>query len=269
MKYYDLFQLGRLIKRLYFEGAGLYFKNRKNSDSSERELADDCEIVNNKAYELSQKLNLNHLEYYWKQIFDMVENNISYDREEFLSKINKIYKLIDISINESLPSEELKFYKLGVFLSESWIYMVASKSLSFDMTDKIKSITIPSDIKLNHKKLNVILDEILESIHNADINLFNKKIDNLIEEIKLIDNNRKSDKTEGGNMEIKISGNGHNIQIGNENKIIIKNAINALKDIIDNSDAPEEDKKEAKNLLKKVLEHPIISAIVGGVISSL
>jgi hypothetical protein len=267
MRYYDLYQLGRLIKRLYFEGAGLYLKNRKNLDSSERELADDCEIVNNKAYELSKKLNLDHLENYWKQIFDMVENNVDYDKEYFLSKINKIYKLIDISISESLPPEELKFYKLGVFLSNSWIYMAASKS--FDMTNEIKSITIPNDIKLKYKELNIILDEILESIHNANINLFNRKIDNLINEIKKIDNNRKLDKTRNkSNMEISISGSGHNIQIGDENKIIIKNAINTLRDTIDNSDATEEDKKEAKSLLNKVLEHPIIAAIVGGVVSS-
>lgn len=86
--YYDLYQLGRLIKRLYFESAGLFFTKKENIEQSEKELSKDCELVNNKAYELCQKLQLNHLEIYWKQIFETVQNNTEYNQKEFSVKLN-------------------------------------------------------------------------------------------------------------------------------------------------------------------------------------
>lgn len=186
MNYYDFYQLGRLIKRLYFEGGGLFYKNKKDIDSDIKELAIDCEMVNNKAYELSQKLNFKHLDIYWKQIFDTVENNMDYEQEEFLKQLNNIYKLINLSILESISNDELKFYNLGVFLSDSWIYMVASKR--FDMKDKLKAITLTEDINFEYESINEILSETLILIHNTDIENFNKKIDQLIIEIKKIDN---------------------------------------------------------------------------------
>lgn len=265
--YYDLYQLGRLIKRLYVEGAGLYLTNKEDKNLSEKSLLEDSEIVNNKAYELCQKLQLTHLEIYWKQIFSIIQNSNHYDQKQFLSELNTKYKLIDISIWDSLSPEELKVYKLGSFLSESWIYMVASGS--FDTSDELRSIKITEEIHQNYESLNIILEEILISIHNADIDSFNKEIDNLINQIKKIDKDRQMNKKTDKNMKVNISGEGHNIQIGNDNQIIIEKAINELKDTIENSKATEEEKEEAKGLLNKILEHPIFSAIVGGAVSLL
>ena len=186
MNYYDLYTLGRLIKRLYFEGTGLFFKNRKNIDLSNKNLLRDCEIINNKAYELCQKLKLNHLDVYWEQIFNQIETNNIDNPKEFGEYLNSIYKMIDISILDSIFGEELKFYKLGTFLSNSWIYMHASKS--FSMEDELKAITITEEIKFKYKELNIILEEILTCIHNANIDDFNKKTDDLINEIKKIEN---------------------------------------------------------------------------------
>lgn len=190
MQYYDFYQLGRLIKRLYFEGGGLFFKNRENLDTSEKNLLRDCEIVNNKAYELSQKVKLSHLNIYWEQIFNTIENSIKFSNpKEFMKKLNNLYKQIDIAITESIFNNELKFYKLGIFLSQSWIYMVASKQ--FDMESELKSINIPREIIFEYKIINDILNKIILNIHTANIPDFNSNIDKLITEIKEIDINKK------------------------------------------------------------------------------
>lgn len=190
MNYYDLYQLGRLIKRLYIEGGGLFFKNKDNIDTTTKNLLRDCEIVNNKAYELCQKLQLVHLNIYWEQVFNKIDNNTKSDPKEFALDLNDSYQIIDISISDSLLGNELKFYNLGIFLSNSWIYMVASKH--FDMKNELKAITLTKDINFEYESINKILHEILILIHNADIGNFNKKIDQLIMEIKKIDNEIKN-----------------------------------------------------------------------------
>lgn len=190
MNYYDFYQLGRLIKRLYLEGAGLFFKNKENIDLSHKNLFRDCEILNNKAYELCQKLQLNHLNIYWEQIFNKIENNTKDDPKEFGLDLNYSYNMIDYSISDSISGDELKFYKLGFFLSNSSIYMHASNF--FDVTAELKSITITEEIKFKYESINSILNEILILIHNANIEDFNKKIDQLIIEIKKIDNEIKN-----------------------------------------------------------------------------
>lgn len=53
-------------------------------------------------------------------------------------------------------------------------------------------------------------------------------------------------------------------QIGNQNSMQISDAFKSLIENIDKSDASEEEKKEAKGLLAKAVEHPLVSAVLGG-----
>lgn len=68
------------------------------------------------------------------------------------------------------------------------------------------------------------------------------------------------------NSEFNITGtiNATNVQIGNNNTQNIENVINNLIDEINKIDATPEQKAEAKNLLAKFLEHPIISGMISG-----
>lgn len=59
--------------------------------------------------------------------------------------------------------------------------------------------------------------------------------------------------------------NASNLQIGNNNNQNIENAISQILGEIDKMDASEEQKKEAKGLLQKFVEHPIISGIMSGI----
>lgn len=52
-------------------------------------------------------------------------------------------------------------------------------------------------------------------------------------------------------------------QIGNHNTQSIEIVFNELIEKIDNVDAPEEEKQEAKNRLQKFLEHPLVGTALG------
>ena len=67
------------------------------------------------------------------------------------------------------------------------------------------------------------------------------------------------------NQTINISGSS-GFQVGDHNSQSIKIGIEALVQEIDSSSASADDKAEAKSLVRKVLEHPLVSAIVGGAI---
>jgi hypothetical protein len=54
------------------------------------------------------------------------------------------------------------------------------------------------------------------------------------------------------------------VQIGNHN-VAVMNAISLLIERIDESAAPEAEKAEAKSRIKRMLEHPLVSAVVGAV----
>ena len=60
-----------------------------------------------------------------------------------------------------------------------------------------------------------------------------------------------------------------NVQIGNANVQDVTIHIGQLVSAIDESSVSEEEKREAKSLLKKFLEHPLVSSIAGGLASSL
>ena len=58
-----------------------------------------------------------------------------------------------------------------------------------------------------------------------------------------------------------------NIQVGNNNTQDITITIGRLTEEIDRAAAPEAEKEEAKSRLNALLSHPLVSAIVGGVVS--
>jgi hypothetical protein len=60
-----------------------------------------------------------------------------------------------------------------------------------------------------------------------------------------------------------------NVQIGNENVQDVTIHFEKLLSAIDKSSASDKEKEEAKSLLKKFLEHPLVSSIAGGLASSL
>ncbi len=62
---------------------------------------------------------------------------------------------------------------------------------------------------------------------------------------------------------IHINGS-QNIQIGNGNTQTIVTSIESLISRIDQSKAPEAEKKEIKGRLREFLEHPLLGAILGG-----
>jgi hypothetical protein len=67
------------------------------------------------------------------------------------------------------------------------------------------------------------------------------------------------------NQTINISGSS-GFQVGDHNSQSIKVGIEALLQQIDASTASAEEKTEAKSFVRKLLEHPLVSAIVGGAI---
>lgn len=57
---------------------------------------------------------------------------------------------------------------------------------------------------------------------------------------------------------------GSNNIVGNHNQQTVQNSVQELARVIDSSSATPEEKAKAKGLLKKFLEHPLLSAVAGG-----
>lgn len=70
------------------------------------------------------------------------------------------------------------------------------------------------------------------------------------------------------NQTINISGSS-NVVVGNNNSQAVTQTVRDLVSIIESSDAPAEQKNEAKGLLRKLLEHPLLAALAGGAIGLL
>lgn len=54
-------------------------------------------------------------------------------------------------------------------------------------------------------------------------------------------------------------------QVGNGNVLNLTNVFAQLQQQIETADAPEEQKAEVKSLLGKLMEHPLVCAVIGGV----
>ena len=62
---------------------------------------------------------------------------------------------------------------------------------------------------------------------------------------------------------INVSGSA-NVVIGDNNRMTVKQHLSELAHLIDNSEGTSEQKAEAKGLLSRLAEHPLIAAIAGG-----
>jgi len=69
------------------------------------------------------------------------------------------------------------------------------------------------------------------------------------------------------NQTINITGS-NNI-VGNNNQQSILNSVQELVHVIERSDSSPEEKAEATSLLKRFLEHPLLTALAGGAIGLL
>ena len=65
------------------------------------------------------------------------------------------------------------------------------------------------------------------------------------------------------NKTVNISGSS-NVIVGDRNTLSITNHIEALSQAINDSNSTELEKAEAKGLLRKFLEHPLVSTVAGG-----
>lgn len=63
--------------------------------------------------------------------------------------------------------------------------------------------------------------------------------------------------------------NSSGIQVGDYNVLNIQNALNELVQRIESSTAPPEQKAEAKGRLVALLQHPLVSAVLGGIVSGI
>lgn len=60
--------------------------------------------------------------------------------------------------------------------------------------------------------------------------------------------------------------NGENLQIGDHNQITVTQHITELERAIEKSNGTPEQKEEAKGMLQRLSEHPLLVSIAGGVI---
>jgi hypothetical protein len=73
----------------------------------------------------------------------------------------------------------------------------------------------------------------------------------------------------GANMQISTLNVHGPAQVGNGNIQNIHNVFNQILQKIEDADATQEDKEEAKSLIKKLLEHPLVNSVVGGLSGSI
>ena len=74
-------------------------------------------------------------------------------------------------------------------------------------------------------------------------------------------NHQKETNAPVQNITINQAGN---VQVGNNNTIDIQNTFSEIIQKIENSDASSEQKEEAKGLIKKLINHPIIADVLSG-----
>lgn len=75
--------------------------------------------------------------------------------------------------------------------------------------------------------------------------------------------NAKDSETAPASISIAQFTNHGNAQIGNNNIQNIENTFTCLIDQINKADVPAEQKAEAKNMLQKLIEHPLFNTILG------
>lgn len=125
--------------------------------------------------------------------------------------------------------------------------------------------------ELDCKKLGLSLDQLNSAIRKAtSLGLIKKFTWGKEEKCKLTEEGRararscmlrKKDGEPGHS--IVINGNNANVQVGNNNVQNVSNAFNYLLKQIDKSSATAQEKSDAKSLMKKFVEHPLVNTILG------
>jgi len=125
--------------------------------------------------------------------------------------------------------------------------------------------------ELDCKKLGLSLDQLNSAIRKAtSLGLIKKFTWGKEEKCKLTEEGRararscmlrKKDGEPGHS--IVINGNNANVQVGNNNVQNVSNAFNYLLEQIDKSSATAQEKSDAKSLMKKLIEHPLVNTILG------
>ena len=156
--------------------------------------------------------------------------------------------------------------------SEEWV-----DKLVVDMEETIEnegmSLTNAAFLfdELDCKKLGLSLDQLNSAIRKAtSLGLIKKFTWGKEEKCKLTEDGRararscmlrKNDGETG--RSIVINGNNANVQVGNNNVQNVSNAFNYLLEQIDKSSATAQEKSDAKSLMKKFIEHPLVNTILG------
>jgi hypothetical protein len=63
--------------------------------------------------------------------------------------------------------------------------------------------------------------------------------------------------------------NSTNVAIGDNNQLTVKHSVEELLKVIESAGGTEQEKSEAKGLLRKALEHPLLAAVAGAAIGLL
>ena len=70
------------------------------------------------------------------------------------------------------------------------------------------------------------------------------------------------------NQTVNITGSS-NVVVGDNNSQTVTQTVRDLVAVIESSTAPQEQKAEAKSLLRRFLEHPLLAAVSGGAVGLL
>ncbi len=188
------------------------------------------------------------------------ENELLFD--SFMEYINKL------NLNNPNGEDDMNY-----FASESFFNKVTAKLtiLGSEIYNawSLGRLVCTLDWMIEHNGKKDIIDtlkvqtiDILKSL-SIDYQLYDTN--KALVELKEILKKRDEEMKKPGKIVVNVDGKKHNLQIGNGNtQYNIEIALNELKEKIEQADASQKEKNEAKSLLQKLLEHPLVSAIVGG-----
>lgn len=159
--------------------------------------------------------------------------------------VNESEEWVDKIVVDMEKSLEQK----GSLLKETWFYFNDSDCTKLGLNQEQLDVAINKAVSLGCIK---------KDIWNRD------KTYSLTEEGRARARScmlRKNDGEMG--RSIVVNGDNANIQVGNNNVQNISNVFKFIVEQIDKSNAPNEEKRSAKENLKKFIEHPLVNTILG------
>ncbi len=134
--------------------------------------------------------------------------------------------------------------EIGAKVGEQDILQVCDQLAQHRMI-KWKSLGSPGNIEVGVGKISAFGIDVIENVATPDIN---------VEFVQ--------------NQTVNIS-DSTNVVVGNNNSQVVTQTVRNLISIIESSDSPNEQKTEAKSLLRRFLEHPLLTAVAAGAIGLL